>query len=100
MCLLDLAKPINGLAWLFKPVVQDGQVFAVALGFHEWGLPEDRVQLVGIPIKGGPPTFLGQSEISRIDWTNRRYVMERGPVSRLGDRSAWLDIVRAACVGL
>jgi hypothetical protein len=99
VCLFDLAKPINGLAWLFKPVVQDGQVFAVALGFHEWGLPEDRVQLVRVPLEGGPLSFLGQSEISRIDWTNRRYVLERGPESRLADKSAWLDIVRAACVG-
>ena len=99
VCLLDLARPVNGLAWLFKPVVQDGQVFAVALGFHEWGLPEDSVQLVRVPIEGGPPTFLGQSEISRIDWMNRRYVLERGPESRLADKSAWVDIVRAACVG-
>ena len=99
VCLLDLAKPINGCAWIFKPVVQDGQVYAVALGLHEWDLPEDSVQLVRIPLAGGPPSFLGKSAISRIDWMNRRYVMERGPESRLADPSAWLDIVRAACVG-
>lgn len=99
VCLFDLAKPINGYAWVFKPVVQDGQVYAAALGFHEWGLPEDSLQLVRIPLEGGPPSFLGKSEISRIDWMNRRYVMERGPDSRLADTSAWLDIVRAACVG-
>ena len=99
VCLLDLAKPINGNAWIFKPVVQDGQVYAVALGFHEWDLPEDSMQLVRVPLEGGTPAFLGRSEIRRIDWMNRRYVMERGPESRLADASAWLDIVRAACVG-
>jgi len=100
VCLLDLAKPINGLAWLFKPVVQDGEVFTVALGFHEWGLPEDSVQLFRVPLKGGPPSFLGRAKISGIDWSNRPYVLQRGPDSRLKDSMAWLDnVVRAACVG-
>ena len=100
VCLLDLARPINGLAWLFKPVARDGQVFAVALGFHEWGLPQDTMQLLRVPLGGGPPSFLGRTEISAIDWRNRPYVLERGPDSRLADPCAWLDnIVRAACMG-
>jgi hypothetical protein len=99
VCLLDLAAPINGLAWLFKPVVQDGQVFAAALGFHEWGLPEDSLQLVRVPLEGGAPSFLGRANIAGIDWLNRPYVLARQPKSRLTDNGANLDVERAACFG-
>ena len=100
MCLLDLAKPINGLAWLFKPVAQGGEVFAAGLGFHEWGPPEDSLQLVSVPLAGGAPSFLGRATITGIDWMNRPYVLARKPASRLTDALAWLDnVVRAACVG-
>lgn len=97
VCLLDLATPINGYAWLFKPVVQDGQVYAIALGVQEWGLPEDSLQLVKIPLTGGTPSFLGRAKITGIDWVNRPYVLKRGPHSRLTDETP--DVGRAACVG-
>ena len=58
--LFDLTKPKNGLAWLFKPVVQGGQVFAVTLGLHQWGASEDNLQLVRVPLEGGAPSFLGR----------------------------------------
>jgi hypothetical protein len=100
VCLLDLAKPIDGLAWLFKPVVQDGQVFTIALGLHEWGSAEDTLQLIRVPLRGGPPAFLGRVNPGDIKWGNRRYVMPSGPDIRLKEpRSLWLDVVRAACVG-
>ena len=75
-CLLDLAKPIDGHAWLFKPIVQDGQVFALALGIHEWGLPEDSLQLVRVPLKSGPPVFLGQGEDHRIRMAGAQHYLE------------------------
>ena len=101
VCLLDMAEPINGLGWLYKPVIQDGQVCVVALGFHEWGLPEDSLQLMRISLKGGPPALLGRARIDGIDWQNRPYVLKRGPASRLKDETpAPLPVVRAACIGV
>jgi hypothetical protein len=100
VCLLDLAKPINNMAWLFKPVVQGGHVLAVGLGFREWGLAEDTLQLVRVPLGGGPPSFLGRATMTGIDWPNRPGVLALGPEARLSHPLARLDnIVRAACTG-
>jgi len=99
VCLFDLTTPKGGLAWLFKPVVQDGQVFAAALGFDEWGLPEDNLQLVRVPLEGGPPTFLGRAKITGIDWLNREPELRNGPQSLLTGYYADLDVERAACFG-
>jgi hypothetical protein len=100
VCLFDLTAPHNGYAWLYKPVVQDGQVFALLLGFHEWGLTEDSLQLVRVPLEGGPPSFLGQAPITGMVWVNRPYVLRRGPQSRLKDETpTTFDVGRAACVG-
>ena len=99
VCLFDLAKPINGFAWLFKPVVQDGQVFALALGFHEWGLPEDSLQLVRVPLEGSPTSFLGRAKITGIEWNNRTSFLSQTPTYRLTDYRSRLDVGCAACVG-
>ena len=100
VCLLDMATPINGYAWMYKPVVKDGQVFALALGFHEWGLPEDSLQLVRVPLEGGAPSFLGHAPITVTEWVNRPYVLRRGPQSRLKDETpTTFDVGRAACAG-
>jgi hypothetical protein len=98
VCLLDLAEPINHFGWLFKPVVLDGLVFAATLGFHEWGLPEDTLQLVKVPIEGDSPSFLGQAKIPRIDWINR-WMLNQGPRYRLTNPASRLSVVRAACAG-
>jgi hypothetical protein len=98
-CLLDLVKPIDGLAWLFKPIVQDGQVFALALGIHEWGLPEDSLQLVRVPLTGGPPSFLGRAKITQFEWPDRNRIWLSDPASPLKGHAAHLDVGRAACFG-
>ena len=84
VCLLDLAKPMHGLAKLLKPLVQDEQVYAVALGLQEWGLPEDCLQLVRVSLAGGSPSFLGQTKFSVINPDDRKF---------------GYGFVRAACVG-
>ena len=97
-CLLDLATPINHFGWVFEPVVQDGQVFAAGLGFQEWGLPEDSLQLMKVPLEGGSPSFLGRAKITGIVWNNR-WILGREPRYRLTNPGARLKVVRAACAG-
>jgi hypothetical protein len=98
-CLLDLAEPIDGLDWLFKPMVQDGQVFALALGIQEWGLPEDTLQLVRVPLNGGPPSFLGRATITGFEWRDRNSARRPDPALRLNEYAAHADAGRAACFG-
>lgn len=97
VCLFDLTKPKNGLAWLFKPVVQDGQVFAVTLGLHQWGASEDNLQLVCVPLEGGAPSFLGRAKHTGFNWVNGPTVLQQGLESRLKYDAP--DVGRAACVG-
>jgi len=100
VCLLDLAKPMNGYAWLFKPVVQEGQVYAVALGVQEWGLPEDSMQLMRVPLEGGPPTFLSRTKFFVFSPVNgRKDFLERRLSREKNAMTASFDFVRAACVG-
>jgi hypothetical protein len=99
VCLVDLSKQMDGLAWLFKPIVQDGQVFALALGIHEWGLPEDSVQLVRVPLTGGQPTFLGRAKIAEFEWPERTRILISDPTSPLNGKRGHPDVARAACVG-
>jgi hypothetical protein len=99
VCLLDLAIPLNGFGWLFKPVAQDGQAFAAALGVREWGVSEDSLQLVRVPLEGGPPSCLGRARITGIDWVNRAHDLAGEQQRRLADNSFGLDVVRSACVG-
>jgi len=96
VCLLDLAKPINGVAWLFHPVVQGGQIFTVALGVQEWGLPEDSLQLVRVPIEGGSPTFLGRVKFSAINSYSRNVILEHRLTNSM---TGSFQFIRDACVG-
>ena len=98
-CLLDLVKPIDGFGWLFKPTVQDGQVFALSLGIHEWEPPEDILQLVRVPLKGGPPSFLGRAKITQFEWRNRSSASSRDPAMRLNEYATYPDVGRDACFG-
>jgi len=107
VCLLDLAKPINGCAWLFQPVVADGQVFAVTVGVQEWGAPEDSLQLLRVPLAGGPPAFLGRTHFDLLN-LNDRYPDSRDYRNSLltyriaretNAMSRSYDFVRSACVG-
>jgi hypothetical protein len=103
-CLLDLVKPMAGRAWLFRPLVQDGQVFALTLSIKQWGAPEDYLQLVKVPLAGGSLSFLGQARVSGIDWgLNGPEGLKRGPAGRLATNVmtdwAWVHDVRAACIG-
>lgn len=99
VCLLDLATPMNGFAWLFKPLVQDGQVYTVALGVQEWGLPEDSLQLVRVPLGGGPPSFLGRTKFSVINADNRRDFLARRLAHNTNSMSGSYFFVHGACVG-
>jgi hypothetical protein len=105
VCLLDLATPVNGYAWLFKPVVQDGQVYAVALGFQQWGLPEDSLQLVRVPLAGGPPSFLGRAKFAMLgldldEFNNHfKYHLAHRLSREPSVMAAAYPFVRAACVG-
>ena len=100
ICLLDLATPINGFSWLFKPVVQDGQVFALALGLHDTGLPEDSLQLVRVPLRGGSPSFLGKARFTGIQQGNRPAGIPRGSQYMAPHETPGrVEVGRAACVG-
>jgi hypothetical protein len=103
VCLLDLAKPMNGYALLHNPIVQDGQVYAVALGVPEWGAPEDSLQLLRVPLDGGTPAFLGRAKFpglfpgNRADAVIRRSNRETNIMSgSMGYTMGWM---RAACFG-
>jgi hypothetical protein len=100
VCLLDLlAAPINGYAWLFKPVVQDGQVFTVVLGLQEWGLPEDSLQLIRVPLTGGPPSFLGRAKYSGIDPDSRKLFLAQKFYYATNVMASMCPFVRGSCVG-
>ena len=103
VCLLDLAKPMNGYGLLHNPIVQDGQVYAIALGVPEWGAPEDSLQLLRVPLDGGMPAFLGRAKFSglfpgdRASDLLRRINRETNTMSgSMGWTMGW---VRAACFG-
>ena len=101
LCLMDLTAPVNGLGWLFKPVVQDGQVFAVAAGLREWGLAEDSLQLVRVPLEGGAPSLLGRAEIAGLEFQglNRAQAAARKGNYLADENLNWLDVARSACIG-
>ena len=99
VCLLDLAKPMNGCGWFFEPVVQDGQVYAVALGIQELGLPEDYLQLVRVPLAGGSPAFLGRAEFTEFGSDRPRTFIARRLARETNTMTSGLILVRAACVG-
>jgi hypothetical protein len=99
VCLLDLATPMNGCGWLFQPVIQDGQVFTVALGVQEWGTPEDSLQLVRVPLAGGNPVFLGRAKFSVINPDGRKYFLARRLARETNAMTGSYPFVRAACVG-
>jgi hypothetical protein len=98
-CLLDLSKPTNGFGWLFKPLIQGGQVFTVAIGFQEWGLPEDSLQLMRVPLAGGSPTFLGRAKINGLVIDERKFHLAQRLARETSHMAASYLFVRDACIG-
>jgi hypothetical protein len=105
VCLLNVAEAKEGFGWVFKPITQDGQVYAVVLGIQQWGAAEDSLRLIRVPLEGGPPSLLGKSHVAGIGWgLNGGAGLRRGPEKRFEPGLIrdwdWPDAVRDACVGV
>ena len=59
--LLDWYHPANGFHWLLRPVLEGRTVYEVALGLKDLGSPEDTLQLLKIPLDGGPAENLSHA---------------------------------------
>jgi hypothetical protein len=92
VCVLDLVTPDDKFGWLFKPVAEGKQVFAVVLGFRDWKVPERHLQLVRVQLEGGSASFLGATEVGAINPIVRYAVGSvRKPLP--------IGFVRTACMG-